>query len=264
MEFCDWPLEWSDCEGCATMSDADEARWGRVAGEMLWNKTGRVFGVCETTVRPCVTDCRGAALWRDTFWGRGPFPSGYQAGGWMPILIDGRWTNLMCGCLGGCSCTVEGPTSLSLPGPVQEIMSVRIDGEPLTSDQYRLMYNRLLIRTDGGRWPSCQNLLAPATEADTFQVVYKRGIPVPIGGRIAAALLASEMYKAACDDDSCRLPERLQTVTRQGITVGVFADADSWHETGIWTIDNWVESVTKPRRPMVGARSVDVPVRRGW
>lgn len=264
-EFCVWPLEWSDCEGCEQMSPEDEAKWGEVASEMLWNKTGRIFGLCPVTIRPCTTDCGGASLWRDTFWGRGPYPSGYGNTPWMPVLVGGKWTNVSCGCIGGCRCSVEGPTSLQLPGPVGDVTEVKINGQVIPDTDYRVMYHRILVRTDGERWPVCQNLLAADSEDDTFSVTYTRGVQVPVGGQMAAARLALEMWKADCGDDSCALPERLQTITRQGVTVGVFADADSWHETGIWMIDNWVASVLQGVKvPRATARSVDIPVRRSW
>jgi hypothetical protein len=92
---------------------------------------------------------------------------------------------------------------------------------------------------------------APLGSENTWSVTYQQGKPVPVGGQIAAGLLACELAKAACGDKSCGLPQRVQSITRQGVTVAVldaFDDIDTGH-TGIWLIDSWVASVTKrPRR----------------
>jgi hypothetical protein len=85
-------------------------------------------------------------------------------------------------------------------------------------------------------------------------VTYVRGVRVPEGGEIAAGVLALELAKAACNDNTCQLPKRMQTMTRQGVTVAMldsFDDVDKGH-TGIWIIDSWVASMTKtPVRPTV-------------
>ena len=49
--------------------------------------TSGMFGACQVTVRPCRTDC--SQVRTSTFWGRGPFPWGGTAGGWMPVLMGG-------------------------------------------------------------------------------------------------------------------------------------------------------------------------------
>ena len=266
--LCDWPVDYSSCSSCqdfAGLPPAEREKFERMAGEYLWNWTNRVFGVCDVTLRPCTSDCDGARVWTDTFWGRGPFPwtGDVSSGSWVPLLIAGKWYNLGCGCVGTCSCAVEGPKSLALPGPVASVTSVKIDGVELAPENYSVMYNRFLVRTDGEVWPSCQDLLAPSTEANTFEVIYKKGIPVPVGGQFAAALLASEYYKAFCGDRNCALPKRMQQIVRQDVTVTLvddFANMKKDGSTGIWVIDNWVASVTAPR-PYASVRSVDVKPR---
>jgi hypothetical protein len=130
---------------------------------------------------------------------------------------------------------------------------------------YRVMYSRLLVRIDGGVWPSCQNLLGdPETDPDTFLVEYTKGVPVPVGGQMATGVLACELAKAYCNDSTCRLPQRLQTVTRQGVTIGFQDSFEDLKEggTGIWAIDSWIVTITKVQ-PRASVRSVDVPVGRG-
>lgn len=276
---CSWAVVYADCAGgCEAVWDkwpegeraAAKAWFEAQAIDLLWNWTERLFGVCPVTVRPCREDCAGASA-TASFWGRGPrydpsFPrfgtGGMTTGGWMPVLIGGKWMNVGCGCVSACRCGLDGAHAISLPGPVQSVTSVRVNGEVVPPTAYRVDNQRLLVRTDGETWPACQNLLAEPTEDDTFEVVYERGVPVPVGGMVAAGRLACELALAACGSDECDLPERLQTVTRQGITVGVSLTGESWHDTGIWSIDSWVSSITRRPRGFASVRSVDVPVRR--
>jgi hypothetical protein len=250
-------VDWADCVGCAeNLSEADLVRFGTAAGERLWETTGRIFGLCPVVIRPCAADSTEASIWRSTYWGRGPYPWGPGTHSWIPVLVDGVWKNITCGCIGGCQCTLEGPYTIALPGPVSSVELVKIDGVPLSPSAYRVEHNRLLIRIDGQTWPATQNLLLDDDQPNTFSIEYVKGIPVPVGGQLAAGVLAAEMQKAYCNDATCRLPQRLQTVTRQGITVGVALTGEDWRETGIWIIDDWIKSVTQPV-PFASIRSYD-------
>lgn len=236
--------------------DADQkAAFEGMAVDFLWRWTGGRVGTCPVEIRPCRQACVGAA---STFWGRGPYSAGTGAP-WTPVLISGHWYNLSCGSCGlTCSCGPETP-ALVLPGPVASVTTVTVDGVVLPASSYQLNGNELR-RIDGLGWPVCQDMDAPATEAGTWAVEYLRGTPVPVGGQIAAGLLAVELVKASTNDSTCQLPRRLQSITRQGVTVAVldsFDDIEKGH-TGIWLVDSWVASMT--RAPMGGTvRSPDVP-----
>ncbi|AWY05281.1 head-to-tail adaptor [Microbacterium phage MementoMori] len=277
-ETCGWPVVYADCGGSCDAyerwpeaeREAAQALFEAQAIDLLWNWTERMYGVCPTTIRPCRDDCGGASA-TSTFWGRGPgydpsFPragrGGTSTGGWTPVLIGGKWMNVGCGCLSACRCGIDGAHALSLPGPVQSITQVRVNGEIVPPSAYRVDHKRLLVRIDGGTWPACQNLLAEPTEEDTFEVTYERGIPVPVGGMVAAGRLACELALYACDDEDCALPERWQSIQRQGISITAALSNEKWHDTGIWSIDNWVNSITERPRGFAAVRSVDRPPRR--
>lgn len=264
-DSCYWPVDYSSCNECealTSLSPEERAKFEQIASDMLWAWTDGVFGICEVTVRPCRSDCAGVPG-GDTFWGRGPYPSGGHM--WTPVLIGGVVHNIGCGCAGVCSCAEEGPTSLRLPGPVQAVDRVTVDGRVLLPQlQYRVAYQRLLIRTDGGVWPKCQDLLAESDKPNTFEVQYRKGVPVPIGGQMATGVLACELAKAYCNDSTCKLPQRLQTVTRQGVTMGFqdsFADLKEGG-TGIYAIDSWITTINRPR-PNATVRSPDFQQTRG-
>lgn len=245
---CEWPADYSACGGglpepLASLPASGVVMFEKMAATYLWNWTGRKYGACPVTIRPCRDNCLEGV---NTFNGLGG--TGLTGAPWTPVIIDGAWHNIGCGTCGD-SCGCGTTESIKLPGPIQSILSIQIDGVILPPTAYRVDNHFFLVRMDGGSWPSCQDIDAPNGEVGTWSITYTRGIPVPSGGQVAAGLLANELAKAACGDKSCGLPQRVQSITRQGVTVAVldsFDDIDTGH-TGIWLIDSWVASVT--RRP---------------
>ena len=174
---------------------------------------------------------------------------------WQPVIIDGRWLNIGCwGCGTNEMCGCDYVAALRLPGPIVSVTEILIDGAVFDPAEYRVDSGRYLVRTDGEGWPTAQNMQDPTTEVGTWSVTYTRGTEVPAGGQVAAALLAIQLWKASCKDSSCDLPQRVQTITRQGVTVAMldsFDDIDQGH-TGIFLIDSWIASLMKPPlRPLV-------------
>jgi hypothetical protein len=236
-------------EPLASMKDTEVELVTSMATAYLWNWTDRRYGLCEITLRPCQADCDGRA---PTFFGRGPYPGLPGGGGgapWTPALVGGSWYNIACGTCGATCTCANGPESLALPGPVADVVEVLVDGAVVDPALYEVQNSRYLVRLDGSSWPRCQDMLAPTSEVGTFSVTYNRGVEVPAGGQIAAGVLALELAKAWCKDNTCALPQRIQSITRQGVTIAMidsFEDVEKGH-TGIWIIDAWVVSVTKPR-----------------
>ncbi len=262
---CDWPTSYAACvipEGQAlpaplsTLPASGAAQVEEMAAAYLWNWTGQSLGLCEVTVRPCREDCSdGLSTWS----GRGPVTGGAL---WRPAIIGGRWYNIGCGYCSTDSCSCTYVESLRLPGPISSVVEVVIDGEILPAEAYRIDRSRVLVRQDGGAWPTCNDLSQPLGEPGTWSVTYVRGVEVPVGGQIAAGVLAVELAKAICRDQSCQLPQRVQTVTRQGVTIAMldaFDDVDKGH-TGIFLVDSWVSSLmNSPRAARV--YSPDLPRR---
>lgn len=204
----------------AVVRDAVEA-W---AAEVLWRRTGRIYGECPTSVRPCRDDCPRLS-----------------AGGPWPTRTDVGWTNVGgCGCAGPCGC--GGPAAqVTLPGPIGSVTAVWVDGAALPADAVRVDNWTTVVRQDGGTWPACQHMGDPAPGG--WQVDYLYGLPVPDGGRVAYGALAAELAKA-CAGGPCRLPRAATNVARQGVTVtlpppDLLADGT----TGIPEVDMWVSSV---------------------
>lgn len=271
MKPCDWPINYGDpndpdeCLGefPESVSAATRAAIEDLAVEMLWAWTGRRLGVCPATVRPCRAECPEGV---STFWGGS---AAMRPGlGWVPVLIGGQWFNIGCGSCGSevCSCAPDASRALRLPGPVASITSIWIDGAELPTSAYMLR-DDTLIRTDGEIWPACNDDLADAHAPDStaWEVKYERGIEVPPAGQLAAALLSLELAKAVCRDKSCQLPQRVQSITRQGVSMAVLDSFEDLKEgrTGIWIIDSWVASQNAPRISPPQVYSPDIAPGRG-
>lgn len=247
---CGWPLVF--CGACpelddlatTTVTEPYETLRDVVEGmavEYLWRFTGRRFGVCDTTVRPARQDCHPS-----TFESTAGF-------GFTPVLVGGVWRNVACGVCGD-DCACQRLYSVRLPGPIQAITEVLVDGDVVPASAYRVDDRDTLVRIDGEDWPLCNDLSLAPTEPGTWQVEYTFGTPVPDGGRLAAAVLACELAKAVCRSSDCRLPQRIQTLTREGVTVGFIDPFEGLEDgrTGLWSVDAWVASITRvPQRSTV-------------
>lgn len=236
-----------------SMTAEEKAIYESMAATYLWHWTGKAYGTCVVTVRPCKVSDKAPSTWS----GRGP-TTDYTRTGWYPAVIGGAYYRIYCGtCPQTCLC--DSPKSIALPGPVHDIVEVKIDGDVVPATSYRVDNGRFLVRTDGEAWPTTQDQTLASDQEGTFEVTYERGTPVPPGGQLATGVLALELAKAANNDSSCALPQRVQSISRQGITVAVldaFDDVETGR-TGIWLIDSWLTSVAKPPRP-ARVRSVDV------
>jgi hypothetical protein len=239
---CSWPVIYT----CDQSDDADVAEWAeQMAIEIVWAASGRQFGLCTKTYRPCVIGCEPQPMineWRligvkGAFAGVGAWDSNL---GW-DLSIMG------CGCRDSCSCTRLEQFELS-PKPVRQVHEVTIDGAVLDESAYRLSKNRL-IRVDGEAWPLCQDWTVNADQPGAWTVKMTYGRPVPFGGRVAAGVLAGELTKAVCGDDTCELPRRVQTITKAGVTVGFVDPMQFLNEgkTGLYEVDLWLVSVNPNR-----------------
>lgn len=221
------------------------------AVEFLWNATGNKYGLCETTVRPCANKCNGS-----TYEGWSGAPAGGIWGwggwglGWGPYTWNGSWYNWGCGGCGPTGCDSSHMDSVRLPGPVGEVLEVTLDGAVFTdwvSDNWGLS------RTDGYQWPRTQNMSAALTEDHTWGVTYLRGLPVPASLQLAAGTLACELAKRQCGDGSCRLPQRVTSISREGVTAS-FTDDFAMLQgkygplTGLWQVDQAIASINYSAR----------------
>lgn len=187
-----------------------------VATNLLDAMTGYQFGACPITIRPCGEDCNG----NGGFWNPGYASSWWNWGTWpRPLFFEGIWYNITCGnCVGGCSCKYI--SEIKLPQPVSSVQQVKLDGEIMPVSGYALRDYRYLMRVDGGVWPRCNDLTLDDTHVGTWSVSLQVGQPVPSLGRLAMGELACNIA-ALLTGATCALPQPVQTLTRQGVTMNL-------------------------------------------
>lgn len=225
------------CSSWAGLSDLPEgdkpelepAEWERlllVATEMLWALSGRRWS--GTTGED---GCAGSAvLYRE----------GNRCAGWsMVSWVDGGFLPRP---------SARGQQAMKLPhDEVTEILLVTVNDVAFTG--YRAT-GSWLIRTDGGVWGT-----------DDVQVTYLWGLAPPEGGVRAVVQLALELAKAQVGDSSCKLPKRVVSVTRQGVSMTLI-DPQRYLDKGklgIVEVDQWLAAVnplTLPERGSVWSPDV--------
>jgi hypothetical protein len=256
---CAWNIVFNDCCDCwDELSPNLQERALNYATTILWASTGRQFGECEQVVRPCGRYCRDDNVW-GWWWNNGVF---------VPYISNGIWRNCWCGCGEGPGCcTCEPNQQVYLPGPVVQVTQVVQDGFVVDPSEWRVDDAKWLVRTSG-EWPWCQNYNVDAGvglfNANTLQVTYTRGEPVPDALLDAAATLACEFAKA-CANQPCRLPGRLSTVARQGVQL-TFQNIDQLIASGFTGIPE-VDQIIKAYNPYALPRpmrlwSPDLPKQR--
>lgn len=230
----DWPVYWT-CTDVTTASPALTGYAAAMATRVLWSLSGRRFGTCEVTLRPCRRQCYDNWPWGWTEWDRSVLGSS--------VWSDYRfWFPLSCGtCQTGCSCGTV--AEAVLPSPVNRIVQVKVDGTPLVTGAYRVDNNRLLVRTDGQQWPLCNDLAKADTEVGTWSVTAAYGEDIPEGAALAMGELACEIIKAGTGKD-CRLPPGVTQLVRQGVTIQYPDVGQLLREgrTGLYLVDMFLAS----------------------
>lgn len=208
-----------------------------LATSVLWGATGRQFGLTDLTIRPCWNPQMPTYITYPSIWNAGQYGGQYA---WGLFAFSGNFALLSsCGCglsTQGSACGCD-PPQIELPMPVYQIIAVVENGVTLAPSVYRVDGNAL-VRQDGSSWNYRQNLAAPLGGQGTWSVRYLRGKPVPQAVNDAAGILAGEFAKGVTGQ-SCRLPQRMVSMSRQGVTAQFvnFQDALSKGFTGVLEVD---------------------------
>lgn len=199
-----------------------------LAWTTLQTLTAYQIAICPIVVRPCSSRCSGGTYFIAPV-------SGPAGAPFWPLFINGGAVNILCGCNSDpCSCTYV--HQVLLPGPVGEIVSVKIDGVEIPAEAYRVDDGYKLVRQDGEGWPFCQDFNEPLDGEDTFSVEYFHGSTADILVRYAAGILADEYLKGILGSE-CRLPAGTVQAVRQGVTFDIEKDMFDQGLTGIAEVD---------------------------
>lgn len=224
----DWPVYFT-CD-ISTYSPAATGYAVTSATRVLWALSGRRYGTCQVTLRPCKQECFSEYVGWNQWFGYPVADFGWTANWWL---------NAACGagsCWDTCSCTQL--AQVLLPTPVNTIVQVKVDGTPLVTGAYRVDDNRFLVRTDGGTWPRCNNLNLADTQVGTWSVTATYGEDVPDSARFAMGELACEILRATAGQD-CSLPPTIRSLVRQGVAIDFSSSRDLLTEgrTGLYLVD---------------------------
>jgi hypothetical protein len=231
---CSWPV--IECGPLPEVEDQQYESLRQSGSEVLWALSGRQFGCCETTRRPCRRSCL------EPEWGRWPNAQ----------LIEGQWVNVACRTCGDhCSCSRV--CEVRLPGPVCEVIEVTVGGDAVPTGSYRVDDLEWLVRTDGDCWPLCQDMGPDLGEPGTWGVRYTLGTPVPSAGQRALGELMSQLWLACKGDGACVLPTRVRVMARTGAQSFDPMDFIEKGKTGLYFTDLWLQAVNPQARP-AGAR----------
>jgi hypothetical protein len=236
------PLElWSNSiEGIdgVQVEQAVVTRGLKMATELLWMLSGRQFGYTTMTIRPCRRSHRPQSLAQRY----------YEASRWPYGLVDwpAWWAHdPFCNVCGTRSCGCTELEEYRLPRrPVVDVPEVKVDGVIVPDEVYHVDGWRYLVRTDGERWPLCQDLALPTTEVGTWSITYKYGREIPELGVYSCEKLARE-FVLDCIGLECALPDRLQSISRQGVSMAFLDPMDFIDKgrTGITIIDHFLHAV---------------------
>lgn len=237
------------------------------ATEILYSLTARQFtGNCgPVTIRPVQrpsnADTRGWVFAGGGGWGYGWGASATGNLGQPPVMA--------------LYAEDRGPYIELYDYPVNEIVQVKIDGVVIPSDEYELRENKWLIRmiptpsytpTERWGWPTSQVQYLPDTEEGTFSVTYTYGQDPGTMGRLAAKALAENIAMPLFGDAN-KYPERVTTITRQGVSAQIASVIDIMKSggTGIRTVDLWIMSVNPNklrRKPVVSSPDIATNTRQ--
>lgn len=191
-----------------TLADAEEA--ARAASSIMWALSGRKF--TGTVVVTEEYSCSGRAICSASAYRR-----------YAP------------------ACSVHQQNRVTLRGkPVRSVYEVveapgRANARIIPASEYQIINRAYLRPAYGASWRPCS----------TLQITYEYGAEIPEFGKRAARVLANELVKARLDPDSCALPDRVTSVSRQGISMTILDPQDflDGGRTGLYEVDLFLKAV---------------------
>lgn len=273
-----WPIDTT--AGCwdipATVTPETILLWQQVATQYLWSRTGRRLGPsCPLTVRPCRKSCLDGYGFGGRYLNQGQYLS---TGGFIPYMAGGLMYNAtVCGCGVDCQCGAE-LCEIRLPGPVYDIVEVKIDGvavDPITYHVYDAQFltriNSIVDDVETARcWPSCQDLTLRDSQPNTFAVTYRTGLNLSALATMAVTELTAHLIRGCNGGCGCGsgTKQNLARLSRQGVDLEFVDPTTALGEglTGIEVVDWFIASanpygVASPMRVL----SPDAPRRpRIW
>lgn len=119
--------------------------------------------------------------------------------------------------------------------PVLKIHAIRNKyGKILDPSSYYLVDHSTIHIKAGTPWTPCNT-----------EITYEYGATVPMAGKMAAKTLATEFAKLWSGDEECMLPQRVTSVSRQGVSYTILDNQEFIDElrTGLYAVDLFLKTV---------------------
>ena len=221
---------WVEPEEMESPSSAYAHEAAMSASYILWALSGRRYNFPRTVIE--TYEC---SVGSDSYLGSP-----------RPELRNGHVYNICTGC--------GAPSKIRLRNsPALAIEYVEYRGTRLLPSQYELVNRKILRPTNNQYWDLCSG--------DGLKVRYRFGQPPPVAGRRAAKMLADQFVKAWAGEP-CKLPQRLTSISRQGVTMTVLDTQDFLDQgkTGLYEVDLFLRA-TNPTKSLRRSRvfSPDLP-----
>jgi hypothetical protein len=141
--------------------------------------------------------------------------------------------------------------------PVVRVIALRNKvGTIIDPSKYYLVDHSTIHVSAGTPWTPCNT-----------EITYEYGTPVPVAGRMAARTMALEFAKLWAGDDDCALPQRITSISRQGISYTILDNQEFIDElrTGLYAVDLFLKT-TNPDNARRKAKvfTPDVPRARRY
>lgn len=221
---------WVTPEELGTHSSSDYAYDAcKTASHLLWAMSGRKFSGITTVTERYVSSF-------DPY-----LRSSGSTKNYTPVLINGTVENIASNGISGLygqdfqGDGTSASSRLRLRGrKVVKIHTVRqLDGTIVDPSKYYLSDHSVLVGVAGSGWFSSR-----------VEVTYTYGSPPPTSGRTAARLFATELVKLYENDDTCALPQRVTSISRQGVSYTVLDQQDFIDDgkTGLYAVDLFIKT----------------------
>lgn len=240
---------WVEVEELGTYASSEYAYDAvKTASYMLWAMSGRKFTGTTTVTEKYVCPIRGYRNSAD------------RRFNYLPSLVNGEVINFANGtdldAVDGFFYNENSTrTRIRLRGRrVIKVHTLRTqNGTVVPPSQYYLVDHSSIQTTTSSTWSTCN-----------IEVTYTYGTPVPFAGKMAAKLLAIELVKMYEGDPECALPQRVTSVSRQGVSYTILDSQDFIEEgrTGIYAIDLFLKSAN-PDRAKARAKVFSPDMARG-
>lgn len=203
---------------------AEEA--SKVASNLLWAMSGRKYSGVTTVTEKYTCTLRNNRM--------GPSEKTNS-----PILFGGDVYNIPSSDYDEYSELIADGLSpdgrIKLRGrPVLEVKALRnANGDILDPSGYYLVDHSTLHIKAGTPWTPCN-----------VEITYTYGTPVPVAGKMAARKLALEFARLWSGDENCELPQRVTSVSRQGVSYTIIDNQEFIDElrTGLYEIDLFLKT----------------------